>query len=580
MPGFYISNDSFLPSQFDEKKENFVTNVLQKENICCARQTGNKFLNDKIFYEDENYIIITEGVILNLRDLEARNNVKSLEALIIKLAKKERPFYSLFRGTFSGAVFFKERNEWIIYTGQHGEHNIFYYKTGDKYYIGSEVGYLLEIIKKNKYPISIDEQAIYYMLTYGYMVDESTYAKEIKCLLPGHVLKIRNGEIEIEQYYNLEKNTIDLSNKSEDEIINELDEKFRLAVQLQFDKDDEYGLEHLADLSGGLDSRMVNWVARDLGYTGILNINYCYSNHLDEIIAKQIAGKLGNEIILFPLDTGKFIFDLDDTVKKSGGLALYIGNTGCMRLLENLNVNRYGLKHGGNLGDVIVGSFLKDEKQEKVIEQDGMYSKLLSNCYNDSTSRKYMDQELYLMNVRGFMANCACSSGILRNWSEMVSPFQNIEFLEYCMSIPVQLRKKHYIYKRWIQKKYPEAAKFVWQKEEVDLQSFIDSPYLWINQRIRKYCHRIIDNIKQLINRMSFGKMEFINKKDMNPMDYWYRNNPNIKKFMDDYFQSNIEVLHLQKKMKDDICRLYCTGNAYDKSLALTAISAVKYYFN
>jgi len=581
MPGFYVSNDIFLPRQFKETKENFITNILLKESICCAQQTRNKFMNDKIFYEDEKFIIITEGVVLNLSQLKVLYNADDLASLVCRLLGKDEPFYSLFRGTFSGAVYLKEKEEWIIYTGQHGEHNVFYCQHGDKFYIGSEVAYVLDAVKRRELLLSVDERGIYYILTYGYMVDESTYAKEIKCLLPGHILRIRKGgHIEVEQYYSLKKNTIDLSNISEDEIINELDERFRLAVKLQFDKDNEYGLHHLVDLSGGLDSRMVNWVARDMGYAEILNINYCYSNHLDEIIAKQIASRLGNEIILFPLDTGKFIFDLDETVQKSGGLSLYIGNTGCMRLLENLNVNRYGLKHGGNLGDVVIGSFIKDESEEVVVKQAGMYSEILSKCYDDDTIKKYANQELYLMNIRGFMANCACSSGILRNWSEMVSPFQNIEFLEYCMSIPVRLRKKHYLYKRWIQKKYPEAGKFIWQKEEVDLQKFSRSPNTWISQRMVKYSGKMIEHIKQVINQMSLGKITFENNREMNPMEYWYYNNREIKMFMDKYFESNINYIYLPEKIRNDMYRLYNVGNAYDKSLVLTVISAVKSYFN
>ncbi|PEN17505.1 asparagine synthase, partial [Bacillus wiedmannii] len=95
------------------------------------------------------------------------------------------------------------------------------------------------------------------------------------------------GIVEVHRYFNL--NNTPREDKSEEAIIEEMDSLFREAIRLQFEKDREYGYKHIASLSGGLDSRMVNFVAHDLGYKDILNYTFSQSNYLDEKIAKDIA---------------------------------------------------------------------------------------------------------------------------------------------------------------------------------------------------------------------------------------------------------------------------------------------------
>ena len=47
---------------------------------------------------------------------------------------------------------------------------------------------------------------------------------------------------------------------------------------------------------------------------------------------------------------------------------------------------------------------------------------------------------------------------------ESYSPFSDLDFLEYCLKIPLELRCHHAIYKKWILTKYPKAADYKWEK--------------------------------------------------------------------------------------------------------------------
>lgn len=67
---------------------------------------------------------------------------------------------------------------------------------------------------------------------------------------------MKDGSKEITQYYSLDNSHVKQDMTAED-AVELIDRYFRQAVKREFDKDKEYGYEHLVDLSGGLDSRMV-----------------------------------------------------------------------------------------------------------------------------------------------------------------------------------------------------------------------------------------------------------------------------------------------------------------------------------
>ena len=65
----------------------------------------------------------------------------------------------------------------------------------------------------------------------------------------------------------------------------------------------------------------------------------------------------------------------------------------------------------------------------------------------------------------------------------------------------------------------------------------------------------------------------------MNPFDYWYTSKPEIKDVMDTYYQEHINCPVLPAAVRRDMEYLYANGSAYDKTLVLTAQSALELYF-
>lgn len=131
MPGFFISNATVSPELADYNSSHIIQSEIKVGEYCVKRNTLDRFLDDKVFYQDDEYVIITEGVILNKSDLIKRFDVTSLVELIIVLYKeKGSEFFSDFRGPFSGAFYDKQRENWTVWTNQTGESAVFYYLHG------------------------------------------------------------------------------------------------------------------------------------------------------------------------------------------------------------------------------------------------------------------------------------------------------------------------------------------------------------------------------------------------------------------------------------------------------------------
>ena len=573
MPGFYVSN-----TKNDIELRDVYRNKLVREAIPCERigtvkrSTLNKFMDDKAFYTDEKYIIVLDGYLLNKKDLLLQYGASDVATLIRKMYEKcGNTFFEDFRGCFAGAFIDKVEDKWIVFTNQIGDNPIFYYEKDGIFAAGSEVKYVLEMCRARDLKLTFNEDAAYQMLTYAFMAADDTYAKEIKRLHGGDYLLRENGVLSVKQYHRFHSDTTRFKDCSEDEIIDAIDKSFRNAVQLEWAKDDEYGYEHLADLSGGLDSRMNLWVAHELKPVHANVLTYSQAGYLDQKISEQIAYYWKDELIFKPLDDATFLYDIDIATELLGGGSLYAGITGGRRLLAFTNLDHYGIEHTGMVGDAILGSFYHNEHEMENKTPTGRYSEKLAARLPEKIAKlpnAYDNYEIYLMYVRGFHG--ACNSHLIRrNYTEVGSPFLNVEFMQMCYDIPVERRMNHDLYKKWIIKKYPKAADFKWEK----IDDKITAPEIMI--RLRSLSKRIPRKIKKIMG------MKVVDKKGMNPLDYWIHTNQPLKDYMDSYEKAGYSYLPegVSEELRKDMHDLYENGNANEKTMVLTVLSSTKIFF-
>lgn len=582
MPGFYITNftqalfiEEMVPKSFNDNKTpirpavSYITGGLKFDDMVLNYHSLDKFANDKVLIAESDFALATEGALLNAHALCRETGEGLAHAIWHKYNVQGTKCFAQFLGPFSGAIY--DRHNYIItaWTNHTGDAPVFYYCCDGYFCIASQVDWILDTLQRNGCSITLDEQAAYSMLTYAYMYDGRTYAQEIKRLMPGTCLTISlsDGQEKIDTYWQLTSDKFDLSHLSEDEIIDQMDERFRAAVALEFEKDREYGYAHIADLSGGFDGRMVNWVARDMGYGPILNLHYSQADSHEEEFTKKLAFQMGNTLLLRPLNDLNFLYDLERIISMNYGLSLYCGITGGESLLRSINFAEYGMEHTGMVGDVVIGSYLSSPHELYKKGIAGAYSIRLLNRLDTKHLERYPNREMQMMYIRGMMGMNGTFM-IRRYYTEGTSPFQNPDFLSFCMSIPVDLRAGHKLYDKWVLKKYPEAAQVAWTGNNLKITT----------ARWHRYAKRVKGGLyRRTLGRFSKG----IDKRGMNPFDWWWQENTKFRSYYQNYYDEHINNLpELSDHIKNDISTFWSECQPLEKAQVLTLLAALKFYFH
>jgi len=543
----------------------FTLKIINNKYI-LKHETHSKFKNDNCFFEDESISCFINGVILNKSSLITKNkNWK--ETISILYNNYGELFFNQFRGSFLGFIYIKSSKKHIIFTDHIGSKHIYYLSYNNTFIFSSNISNIYEYINNNNLKNTLNKNAAYMLLSYGYTLGELTLSKSIKKILPGNYISLKNNLIKKYEYYKL-KNTP--NNKiTEDEAIEKMDFFFKQAIKRQFNKDKEYNFNHFVALSGGLDSRMTSWVAHEIGYQNQLNFTFSQSDYLDETIPKKTASDLKHEWIFKSLDNGLFLFNIDEVTKITGGNVLYYTLAHSLFIFKNINFKNLGIIHSGQLGDVVFGTFYKS-KDQKVKIDDGAYSKKLIHKVNfNDVNMKFENQEIFIFYNRGFSG---ANYGLLaaQKFTETISPFYDIDLLNFALTIPVEFRKNQSIYKKWILKKHAKAANYLWEATK----SKINSPIINIfGRKIPK--DRVLSLIKY---KLGISKEGIKTKNHMNPLDYWLNTNKELENFFHNYFKNNIDLI-IDSELKKDTIQLFNQGTSMEKIQCLSLLSALKLFF-
>lgn len=545
-----------------------LTNIEKQSNYFLKYNTSANFKHDKVNYQDDCHFLILDGMVLNKKKLledDAQSNWP--QYLIREYQKRGNHFFDVMRGSFYGFLYDKQKNKWVIFSDHISSKPLYFAEYKNHICFANNYVELVNYLKQKNRKVTLNEQAAYLLLTYGYVFEDITITNEIKRLMVGYSAVIDNGKLRVEKFYTLKNNPTEIS---EEDAIEEIDKKFKKVVQRAFEKDREYGYKHVATLSGGLDSRMTVWVAHKLGFTNQLNITFSQSDYLDESVAKQIAADLKHEWLFKALDNGNFLKNIDETTKLTGGNVLYYGLAHQMSLYQYINFNDLGILHSGQLGDVVLSTFyssLNPNKQYKF--GDGAYSsELLSAVSGIKFKEDYPNEEIFKMYIRGFYgANQGLLCGM--KYSETFSPFYDVDFMQFALSIPLKLRFNHHLYKKWIIKKYPEAAKYIWEKEKVPVNY-----HFWIYIMGRQIPLKQIPH--KILSRFGYRKYGINSKNHMNPLEYWYQTNSQLKNYMDCYYRENIHMLDTWPQLKAHCERLYLKTKGSEKIQVLSLLGCAK----
>lgn len=568
MPGFFICNTAMAPkiSNYDDSR--CFSGELTADGWHIRWNMLDKFTDDKLACSHSDFTVVLDGVILNKTAIMQELGMKSWEEAFLSMVRSASDSAQVFqklRGAFCGAIYNHQKKEWSVFTDQIGSHLVCSYASDGVVAFGTDIYYFSQWMKKNSMPRCVDEEWEQDILEYGFMREAHTILDGVRRVFSGSYVTCTAPQWKVleKQYWVVKKDHV-REGISEEEAIEGLDKAFSLAMNRIIDKCNENGYKVLVDISGGLDSRMIAAYAAMRTDANIMGFNYSQIRSLDQTVAFQVAQHLKMDMVHFPMDNGCCMLELDDLVRMNQGMNYYFGITGGKKGLESLDRNTFGAEIYGLLGDVHEGAMIVEDEIDKLdwnyprFKTSGMINYPEKRTY----SRSYCDNEVLWFYVRGILAGM--NTGFIRqNYLESLTPFGDVEFLEYNFSIPYQMRTQKAIHRKWLMHKFPALAKVTYAAtgERVKLK---DSK---VRARAKYYYRRVL---ARLGNEKAYWSM--------NPIESWYQNSDEMKTMFQRYYDENIENISNNERLTGYVSKLFLTGDVTEKALALTVLSAIKQY--
>ncbi len=570
MPGIFVSNYPDIQIPDGEYQKNLVRQTMKTDTYVVERNTLNKYMNDKLFFENEQLIVLLDGVILNKSELCRTYGSDNFSEVVLQMREKNGElFFNDFRGSFVGAVYEKAADAWLFFTDHIGR-SLFWYENENGFIVGSELIYITKSMESMQIKREVEPSTYEYMLTYGWMLDKRTCVKHVYRLMAGNCLHIQNGEIREECYHRItNKPNYDITFE---QAIVDMNSRFNRAMKQIIMKDEEYGYRTVLDLSGGLDSRMICFAAKKLGVKNPILFGFGQSGCLDQKIAQQIAEYLGYPFIYYSIDSAAHLYDIDQIIRMNSGSCYYsgIGATKCW--MEMLDSSSMGLSVNGIFGDVYEGAHLfanTDDGYLPVVinERKKCLSHMLPIILDESCTQGYENIEMFLSYTRDMIGNMNTAL-TKRYFMETISPFADVEFLSFFFSLPRKMRIEDKIGINWMKQIYPMAARFKYATTNTRPDA----------SKLAVFVNRVKYRLIREIARLKGKKVAVSWSMAMNPYEYWYTRNPGLRLFFKTYFNENINRFSQNSQIQSAISELFVKGSILEKILALSALACAKQF--
>lgn len=553
----------------NEKLEGSNEKVFIDNYVLEGTDVKSKFSNDRCFVINKDFLILFHGVLLNSKKLFAKYCVNSIYDLLESCYRRHaNVFWNEFRGNFYGILYDIKKKEMFAFTDHLSNKTLFYYDDKERIILSDNVSDIASYCRE-KGKLKLCRGGAYAMLTYAYMYHDLTLFENIKRLLPGWYMVIKNNKIERIQYYQISHGCN--KEKSMERAISDIDALFLNAVSMQIEKNREYDYYNYAPLSAGLDSRISTMALNRLHAQNIINFTYSQSGELDQKVPMKITEDLGNQWIFKNLDNGWDLLDIDEAIKLGDTLIYYAWPAQLQSFFRMIDTRKMGVVHTGVIGDIVIGSYLgrNSNKLEDYRVGDGAYSKKLLYKLADSIKPiSYENYEIGMIYNRAINGVCLGYSTTFDKYTEACSPFMDIDLLSYCLTLPLEYRIQHKIYYRWVEKCYPEAMKYKHNGLKMSTS----------NLGIRltgKYI--AFDTVPSRIWLMIKSKIS--KKNGMNPLDFWFDSNKILRDYMNKYFASKLELKYLDEEIYQDAKWLYDTGNTIEKIMAISLVGSISHFF-
>lgn len=245
-----------------------------------------------IYNEDKSLVLTFNGEIYNYKDLRKELIAKGhkfytdtdSEVLVHGFEEWKEDMLPKLRGMFGFAIYNTKDNSLFIARDFFGIKPMHYTQIGNDFVYASEIKSILEYPKFEK---KFNRKALDSYLSFQYAVPPETFFEGVYCLMPGHYLWYKDGEVETTRYFEVRFNPNE--EMTEEEAVDKIEKVFENSVNAHKIADVEVG----CFLSSGVDSSYVSTYFAD---QKTFTVGFDFGEKYNEISwAKNLSEKIGVE---------------------------------------------------------------------------------------------------------------------------------------------------------------------------------------------------------------------------------------------------------------------------------------------
>jgi asparagine synthetase B (glutamine-hydrolysing) len=357
---------------------------------------------------------------------------------------------------------------------RYGIQKLYVWQSGGNFVFSSEIKAIAQLPGFSR---RLSSQGVVDLVSLGYILDERTLFEDIIILPPASFIRVQNGRVEYQTYWNFAFDSPEISRRKESQIVADLGCLAQQAVRRRMHP------KSTLFLTGGLDSRLVAGMFKknDPDYPADA-LSLGQPKAKDVIYGLQLANLLGFNFHHVLLDSSYIAaYSRECVVKTEGNMNIHaswilaaneimrasgiqyaltgIGGeaaAGRHILLETMQRDpRRGLEMFFAREDITAVSRLlrKDIAAGLIAETKASFTRALQKAPSDNPLNK-LDYIGYYQSLRRH----ATSVDVFADVAHPLDPLLDNDLIDYVQGIPPELRARGYLYRKMIQKFLPETV--------------------------------------------------------------------------------------------------------------------------
>ena len=304
--------------------------------------------------ENGDYRIIFNGEIYNYKELKLeleRSNVKfksdsDTEVVLNLYIKYGEKFLNKLNGMFAFAICRVSTNEVFLARDRFGKKPLYYYNSEESFIFSSE---LTPILRSNITNFKLNFQSIIDYMSLWYVSEPKTIIKNIFQLKPGHFLKLKDGNMVMKKWWQINFNDSKLNFKEAAEKLEYLIED---SVKIRLTSD----VKVVSMLSGGIDSGIISNFYKK-------NYSDCEAFILDfkeKTYSEYELGKLTSNKLNLKLNKVNYINSKDQIINILQQIDEPLGNASLIasyQIFNFINQKKIKVVITGDGGDELFGGY-------------------------------------------------------------------------------------------------------------------------------------------------------------------------------------------------------------------------------